>query len=209
MLLILVMIHLLTSLAIEPLYAANVKTRIATLSTQEAIMGTQEASSERNRLQGEMRDAQHKLKKLESEIRELEKNFAQKGDLLSSNERLAQQEKARKTFETLQAEQMRFQQYIQAEESRSTRQIQSGIQTIAKEIARREHYDMVLESDAVIYMAGPSTDITGKVTRIYNERFPASGSSQSKTQAAAVTKKPQTNSKPPQRKRLAPPSEIR
>ncbi|MCG3174094.1 MAG: hypothetical protein GMKNLPBB_02318 [Myxococcota bacterium] len=162
------------ALALFALDAAAQNVKIAYVDLQAALSEVDEGRNAKAALKKDFDEKQKTLDKKQEELKKLKEEYDAQANLLTVDARRAKETELQKKFMELQQLYMKLQTELSKEEGRLTREIFGKMSIIAKEIAEKEGFVMIMEkTDTNIIYAKPGMNVTEQLVRLYNERYPS------------------------------------
>ena len=164
---------LLAVLVSQPgLAAAEGTMKIGVVNFQQALNEVDQGKTAKTMLKTEFDARQKRLDLQQEELKKI-RDELDKQKLVAADQGLQAKEEAfNKKFMDLQKNFSDYRQEIAQKEARYTGAILKNLKGICQEIGQKEGYTLIVENsqDAVLY-AGSKDDLTGRVIKIYNQRF--------------------------------------
>ncbi len=160
---------LVSSLALFTPAVAKADTRVAVINMKEAISKTNEGATEALRLDAMKKKVESDLEGEKSRLMHDRDDIAKRCNVTSLTDSCKQ------SMEELQRRAMAFDSKISQadqdyknEEIRSTKPLLDRMLLIVERLAKADGYDIVLDSNAVHFIAKPEADLTERAVSTYN-----------------------------------------
>lgn len=152
--------------------AAESSLKIGVVSFQQALNDVEQGKTAKSTLKSEFDAKQKKLDLQQEELKKLRDDLDRQK--LVSADKVSQQKEQdfNKKFMDLQKNFADYRQEIAEREAAYTAAILKNLREICQEIGKKEGYTLIVENsqDAVLY-AGSKDDLTGRVIKLYNQRY--------------------------------------
>lgn len=153
-------------------YAAGTNstdTSIAVVNVSQIFQQSPKIADLNKKLQSQFKGRQDKLIAQQKSLQEELDKFKKESPTMSEKAKNALQSKIMDDQGTLQKDAAAFQKDLSAEQNKIMKGVLTQLNEIISSIAKNNHYNMVLDSQAVIF-ANPSADITKDVTTEFDKK---------------------------------------
>lgn len=150
--------------------AADAQIKIATVNVQQVLQQSPRVADLSKKLEGEFKNRQAKIGDEQKALQDELDKFKKESPTMSQKDKDATQKKIAAERSALVAKVVAYQQDLQKEQNKAMQGILNDLNGIVSGIAKNQSFALVLDSQAVIYSAGESTDITKDVAKQFNSK---------------------------------------
>lgn len=164
-----VVLFALVALALAVTPAVADATKIAYVDLQKALNLSQAGKDAKSRITEKVKEFEKKIEKQQSELKKLKEDLEKQAAILSPEARTGKERDYQQKLKDFQRYTKDRQEELQQLDAQYTNQIVEGLLELAKSLAQKDGYDLLLErgSGGVIYGA-KSIDLTEKLIAASN-----------------------------------------
>ncbi len=157
----------------QALAAENLK--IGMVNFQQALNDVEQGKRAKAALKSEFDAKQKKLNLQQEELKQMQADLEKQKTVLSQEAMASKAKTFNDKFMELQKSMASYRDELMVKESKMTGQILKNLKSIIADIGQKEGFTLIVETsqDAVLY-ANATTDLTGRVVTMYNQKFTGS-----------------------------------
>jgi outer membrane protein len=148
---------------------AHAEAKFAIVDMQRAVEGTTEGKAILSSLQGEADRKKKELEQKRDELKKMADDLQKQESVLKPDVFAKRRAELEQHAQQFQETVMRTEQDFQQKQLKVTQPIQQKVVTAISQISGRDHFTLVLRSDAVVWPQQSELDITNEVIRKANE----------------------------------------
>lgn len=142
---------------------------VATVNVQQVLQQSPRVANLSKKLEAQFKDRQAKIADQQKSLQDEMDKFKKEGPTMSASARDSMQKKITNDRADLVKQVVGYQQDLQKEQSRIMQSVLSDLNSIVSSIAKSKNYNLVLDSQAVIYTQN-GADITKDVAAQFNTK---------------------------------------
>lgn len=152
-------------------YAAdNAQLKIATVNVQQVLQQSPRVAELSKKLENEFKNRQTKIADEQKALQDKLEKFKKDSPTMSKATKDATEKNISTERSDLVAKVVAYQQDLQKEQNKAMQNILNDLNGVVSGIAKNQNIGLVLDSQAVIYTAGDSKDITKDVLKQFNAK---------------------------------------
>ncbi|OGT46776.1 MAG: hypothetical protein A3E83_03745 [Gammaproteobacteria bacterium RIFCSPHIGHO2_12_FULL_41_20] len=142
--------------------------KIAVVNVQQVLQQSPKVADQSKKLEVDFKDRQQKINDQQKSLQDELDKFKKESPTMSQKDRDAMQKKITNDRADLVKKVVAYQQDLNKEQGKIMQSILGSLNSIVSEIAKKDKFNLVLDSQAVIY-AADGTDITKAVATQFNK----------------------------------------
>jgi len=149
--------------------AAEASANIAVVNVQQVFQQSPKIASLNKKLQDQFKSRQQKLVAQQKGLQDEVDKYKKDEPTMSQKDKDSQQKKIAQDQANLSKDASAFQEDLNKEQSKAMKSVLAQLNDIISGIAKKDHYTLVLDSQAVIY-ATDAADITKQVSKDFDAK---------------------------------------